>query len=135
MESLALFMIIFLWTPPHFWALSLYKSDDYQRAGVPMMPVVKGVRRTKIEIVAYSVVLAVFASLAPYLLGMATLAYAIIAGGLGAVFVLLSLKVFQMPEDDSAMKPARHLFTFSMLYLFLLFAILLAESGLARFVS
>ncbi len=134
-ESLALFAIIFLWTPPHFWALSLYKSDDYARAGVPMMPVAKGVRRTKIEILVYSIVLTVFASLAPFLLGMATPVYAVIAGALGLVFVALAVKVWQMPEDDSAMKPARHLFAYSMLYLFLLFAILLAESGIARFAA
>jgi protoheme IX farnesyltransferase len=128
-------MIVFLWTPPHFWALSLYKSDDYAKAGVPMMPVVKGARRTKFEIVTYSFVLTVFSAVAPYALGFATLTYALIAAALGAVFVLLALKVFRMPESDRDMKPARHLFTYSMLYLFLLFAILLVENGVARWAA
>ena len=123
---------MFLWTPPHFWALSLYRSDDYARAGVPMLPVVAGAARTKREIFLYSVVLTVIAALAPPLLGFATLAYGIIAAGLGAVFVWLAWQVWQMPESDTEMRPARRLFAWSMLYLFLLFAILLVENGPRR---
>ncbi|MCR4282449.1 MAG: heme o synthase [Bauldia sp.] len=130
-ESLALFLIVFLWTPPHFWALSLYKSDDYAMAGVPMLPVVAGAARTKREILIYSVVLAVTAAVLPPALGFATPAYGIVAAALGAVFVWLAWVVFRMPESDRAMRPARRLFAWSMLYLFLLFAILLVEHGFA----
>jgi protoheme IX farnesyltransferase len=126
--SLVLFLIIFLWTPPHFWALSLYKADDYRRAGIPMMPVVAGIAATKRQILGYSVVLAV-AGLLPTLLGMASLAYGAIAGVLGALFVFLAWTVFRMPEADTDMRPARRLFPFSMFYLFMLFAVLLAEQG------
>ena len=128
-EPLVLFLIVFLWTPPHFWALSLYRSEDYARAGVPMLPVVAGAARTKREILIYSLILTVFAAAAPAALGFATPAYAIIAGGLGAVFVWLAWTAYRMPEDDREMRPARRLFAWSMLYLFLLFAILLVENG------
>ena len=128
-ESLALFLIIFLWTPPHFWALSLYRSEDYARAGVPMLPVVSGAAVTKRQILIYSVVLVVAAALLPPLLHFATLAYGIIAAALGAVFLALAWQIYRMPESDTEMKPARRLFAYSMLYLFLLFAILLVEGG------
>ncbi len=130
MESLTLFLIIFLWTPPHFWALSLYKSDDYAKAGVPMLPVVAGEASTKRHILAYAVVLAVAAALLPPFVGVTSWSYAVIAGGLGAVFVALAWQVFRMPDGDAAKLPARRLFTFSLLYLFLLFAVILAEKGL-----
>ena len=130
-ESFSLFLIIFLWTPPHFWALSLYKCEDYAKAGVPMLPVVAGEASTKRHILAYAVVLAVVASLLPPLAGVTNWAYAIIAGGLGAVFVWLAWAVYRMPAADAAKLPARRLFTFSLLYLFLLFAVILAEKGLS----
>jgi protoheme IX farnesyltransferase len=129
-ESLTLFLIIFLWTPPHFWALSLYRSDDYAKAGVPMLPVVSGAANTKLQILIYSVVLTVAAAVLPPALGFATLAYGIVAALLGVVFVWIAWTVYRMPADDTEMKPARHLFGYSMLYLFLLFAILLMEGGL-----
>jgi protoheme IX farnesyltransferase len=128
-ESLALFLIIFLWTPPHFWALSLYRSDDYARAGVPMLPVVSGAVATKRQILIYSVVLAVLAAALPPLLHFATAAYGVIAAALGVLFVWLAWQVYRMPDSDTEMKPARRLFAYSMLYLFLLFAILLVEGG------
>jgi len=127
-ESLVLFAIIFLWTPPHFWALSLYRSDDYRKAGIPMLPVVRGVRETKVQIFVYAIVLAV-ATVAPAFIGMATPVYGIIAAALGAVFVWLSWQTLQMPDDDREMRPARRLFAFSLLYLFLVFASLLIERG------
>ena len=135
LPAVVLFLIIFLWTPPHSWALSLYKSEDYARAGVPMMPVARGAARTKREIVAYSVVLTVVAAVVPPAIGMATLAYGIIAAVLGAVFVWLAIDVARMPESDTAMRPARRLFAYSMLYLFLLFAILLVEGGVAGWMA
>ncbi len=130
LESLSLFLIVFLWTPPHFWALSLYKCEDYAKAGVPMLPVVAGEASTKRHILAYAVVLAVVAALLPPLTGVTSWTYAAIAGGLGAVFVALAWAVYRMPEGDAAKLPARRLFTFSLLYLFLLFAVILAEKGL-----
>jgi protoheme IX farnesyltransferase len=129
-ESLVLFLIIFLWTPPHFWALSLYKTEDYRKAGIPMLPVVAGAAATKRQILLYSVILAACGVL-PAFLGMATPAYGVVAALLGALFVFLAWQVFRMPESDTAMRPARRLFGYSMLYLFLLFAIMLAERGFA----
>ena len=96
-----------------------------------MMPVVAGAARTKREIVIYSVILAVVAAAAPPVLGFATPAYGIVAAALGAVFIALAWQVYRMPEDDREMRPARRLFAWSMLYLFLLFAILLVENGFA----
>jgi protoheme IX farnesyltransferase len=128
--AVVLFVIIFLWTPPHFWALSLFKAEEYRKAGVPMLPVVRGIAATKRQILVYSVILAL-AGVAPTALGMASPAYGVIAGVLGAVFIFLAWQVSTMPADDAAMRPARRLFAFSMLYLFLLFAVLLAEQGLA----
>ena len=129
LESFVLFLIIFLWTPPHFWALSLYKTDDYARAGVPMLPVVKGLAATKRQILIYSVVLALI-GLAPTVIGMAGRAYGVLAAVLGAIFVGFAWQVFKMADGDQAMRPAKRLFAFSLLYLFLLFAMLLAEEGL-----
>jgi protoheme IX farnesyltransferase len=129
LQSLILFALIFLWTPPHFWALSLYKADDYQRAGIPMLPVVRGVAATKRQILLYSVVLAA-AGVSPALVGLASPVYGVIAAGLGLIFVAMAWQVFRMDPADQAMRPARRLFTFSLLYLFLLFAMLLVERGL-----
>jgi len=129
LQSMVLFAIIFLWTPPHFWALSLYRSEDYAKAGVPMLPVVAGVPRTKRDIVLYSVVLTLFAAVAPLVSGIAGWSYGVVAGALGAVFVWLAVEVARMPAGDREMRPARRLFTFSMLYLFLLFAILLVRGS------
>ena len=129
LDSFLLFLIIFLWTPPHFWALALYRSEDYAKAGVPMLPVVAGAANTKWQILIYSVVLAAVAAFGPPLIGLATPAYGIVAALLGAVFVWIAWQVFRMPEEDREMRPARRLFAYSMLYLFLLFAILLVEHG------
>ncbi|MHA1549586.1 MAG: heme o synthase [Alphaproteobacteria bacterium] len=132
-QSLLLFAIIFLWTPPHFWALSLYRSDDYRAAGVPMLPVVRGAAVTKRQILAYAALLAVVAPL-PAVFGMATIVYGVIAAILGGLFVWLAWQTYRMGEDDRQMAPARRLFRYSLLYLFLLFAILLVEQGLERLV-
>jgi len=126
-ESLVLFAIIFLWTPPHFWALALYKADDYERAGVPMLPVVAGVARTRREILIYSVILAL-CSLAPTLLGFAGFVYGVVAALAGAGFVGLAVRVYRSREGAAGERAARDLFAYSILYLFLLFAVLLAEA-------
>jgi len=127
-ESLILFLIIFLWTPPHFWALSLYKAGDYAKAGVPMLPVVAGLAATRRQILIYALVLAV-ASVLPALIGMATPIYGIAAALLGAIFVALAWRVYRMDEADKFMRPARQLFAYSLLYLLLLFLVLLVDRG------
>ncbi len=126
LESIVLFLIIFMWTPPHFWALALFKSDDYARAGIPMLPVVSGVAETKRQILLYSLLLAPLGVL-PAILGFATPAYGVLAGLLGVAFVVLAIRVFRMDAADTSMKAAKRLFAFSILYLFLLFAMLLVE--------
>ena len=135
LHSLALFLIIFLWTPPHFWALSLYRSEDYARAGVPMLPVVSGAAATKLQILIYSVVLALVAAVLPPAIGLATPAYGVVAALLGALFVWLAWTVYRMPATDTEMRPARRLFAYSMLYLFLLFALILVEDGFGRWMA
>jgi heme o synthase len=131
-ESVILFAIIFIWTPPHFWALALVKSGDYERAGIPMMPNVAGPDSTRFQILAYTILLAPL-GLAPVVYGFGGLAYAIIGtiGGLG--MLALAVQVYRLREGEPAMRVAQQLFGFSILYLFLLFATLLAEHGFGFF--
>ncbi len=121
-----LFAIIFLWTPPHFWSLALWRSGDYGRAGVPMLPVVAGAAETRRQILLYSVVLAL-SGFAPALIGATGLVYGVGAGVLGALFVYGALQVWRRGEAEAAEgthRSAKRLFAFSILYLFLLFALL-----------
>ena len=120
--AIALFAIIFFWTPPHFWALSLYRADDYAAAGVPMLPVVAGPRETKRQMLLYTVVLWP-ATLAPWLLGFADVLYAGGAVLLSAAFTGLAVLVC----CDTTDRAARRMFAFSLLYLFLIFSFLLAD--------
>lgn len=129
MHSLVLFAIIFLWTPPHFWALALVKSADYARAGIPMMPNVAGPAATRRQIVAYSLVMAPVAVL-PALMGFGGLIYLVVSVVTGLIMIGLSVRVLRVTEGDPAKKAAYSLFGFSILYLFLLFAVLLVENGL-----
>ncbi|MER8439913.1 heme o synthase [Mesorhizobium sp. M1312] len=131
LESVVLFLIIFLWTPPHFWALALFKSEDYARAGIPMMPNVAGQASTRRQIFAYALILAPVGVL-PWALGFTTPAYGIAAVLLGAGFVWYAWKVLQMADDDHVMKPAKALFGYSLLYLFAIFAIYLADCVVGR---
>ncbi|RJT40048.1 protoheme IX farnesyltransferase [Mesorhizobium waimense] len=131
LESLVLFLIIFLWTPPHFWALALFKSEDYARAGIPMMPNVAGQASTRRQIFAYALILAPIGVL-PWGLGFTTSAYGIAALLLGAGFVWYAWKVLRMNDGDREMKPAKALFGYSLLYLFAIFAIYLADSVVSR---
>ncbi|MGE0847620.1 MAG: heme o synthase [Flavobacteriaceae bacterium] len=126
LESVILFAIIFLWTPPHFWALSLYKTGDYARAGVPMLPVVAGERETRRQIVLYSL-LFVPVAVAPALIGLGGVVYAAVSAGLGAAFLYAAVSLARAADPATMEKRARNLFAFSILYLFLLFAVLLAE--------
>ena len=126
-----MFLIIFLWTPPHFWALSLLRCDDYARAGVPMLPVVSGFDETRKQILIYTLILAPV-GLTPSLFGFAGLVYGVVAAICGAVMLYLSWCVYRHREGEVAASAARKLFAFSLLYVFVLFAALLADNLLAR---
>ena len=125
-ESLVLFAIIFMWTPPHFWALALYRSGDYRAAGVPMLPVVVGRAETRRQIVIYSVLL-VPLGVAPWWLGFVGPFYGSVAAVLGGVFLLGAVRVWR----DDQERHCRQLFGFSILYLFAIFAMLLVDRGIA----
>jgi heme o synthase len=129
LESVLLFLIIFLWTPPHFWALGLLRSGEYARAGIPMLPVVAGRAETKRQILLYTGVL-VPVSLAPWLLGYAGLLYGVIAVAAGAFMALLAWRIWTAAEGRPTDLAARRLFGFSILYLFALFAGLLADRAI-----
>lgn len=131
-ESFALFLIIFLWTPPHFWALALYKQGDYGAAGIPMMPNVVGERSTRRQILAYSVILAA-SSLLPTLLGLTTWAYGAVAVACSGAFVWLAADLWRLDESVAMRRAARRLFTFSLSYLFVLFLAVLVDVLLQRF--
>jgi protoheme IX farnesyltransferase len=124
-ESLILFLIIFLWTPPHFWALALFKAGDYAAAGIPMMPNVAGQASTRRQIFAYALVLAPIGVL-PWALGFASGFYGIASAALGAGFIWQAWKVLVIADQD--MKPAKALFAYSIFYLFAIFAMLLADT-------
>jgi heme o synthase len=125
-EPWLLFSIIFFWTPPHFWALALFRSDDYARAGVPMLPVVAGPDATRLQILLYTIVL-VAVALAPWPLGYFSAVYGVTSLGLGAGMLWLAVDVYRLREGITAARATRKLFAFSILYLFALFAVLLAE--------
>ena len=140
-----LFAIIFLWTPPHFWALALNTGGDYEKAGVPMMPVVKGAKSTRLQILLYSVILVPFA-VAPVFTGLGGVFYAIVSILGGAGFLAFAIRLFLSEAGEAARpgpdglysikpgaKQARDLFAYSILYLFSLFAALLIEHGVKAF--
>ncbi|MEN8722776.1 MAG: heme o synthase [Alphaproteobacteria bacterium] len=129
LESLSLFLIIFLWTPAHFWALALVKEGDYGKVGVPMMPNVAGPDSTRNQIVVYTLLTLAISS-APFLLGFAGMVYAATAAIGGSIFLILALMVWRVREGDKAAKTAMRLFGFSILYLFVLFASLGLEHTL-----
>ena len=126
MEPVLLFLIIFFWTPPHFWALALFRSDDYARAGVPMLPVVAGPDATRLQILLYTVVL-VATAFAPWPLGYFDAVYGVVSLVLGAGMMWLAIEVYRRREGKQAVRATRRLFAFSILYLFALFATLLLE--------
>lgn len=115
-ESVILFAIIFFWTPPHFWALALYRSEDYEKAKIPMMPNVAGVEETKTQILLYSIIL-VAASFLPYFASMCGFVYLAMASSLGGVFLYLAWKI----KRNGTTNDSKNLFWFSISYLFLLY--------------
>ncbi len=125
-ESIVLFLITFLWTPPHFWALALFKMRDYGAVGVPMLPNVAGEKTTKQQIMVYAVLTALI-SVAPSYLGFASLGYGIFAAAMGIAFVWYSIGVLRMPEADRVMVPAKKLFAYSIFYLFAIFSGLMID--------
>jgi len=125
-ESIVLFLIIFFWTPPHFWALALLKKEDYARAGVPMLPNVAGEGETRRQILLYSLILAPL-GVAPWLLGYTGVFYGIASAVLGAIFLAFAFEIWRNRSATAMAAAARKLFAYSILYLFLLFAILLVE--------
>jgi len=122
LAPIMLFLLIFMWTPPHFWALALFRTGDYAKAGVPMLPVVAGARATKIQMLIYTVILFPIA-LAPWALGIAGNLYGAAAVILGGLFILAAVSVFFDKTDRSA----KRMFAFSILYLFLLFALIIVD--------
>jgi protoheme IX farnesyltransferase len=125
-EAWVMFLIVFLWTPPHFWALALFKQSDYAAARVPMLPNVAGDATTGNQILLYSVVLTLV-GLAPVAIGMAGLAYGAVAAVLGLWFVTLAIRLRQADDVRARRAAARRLFAFSMVYLFAIFLALLAD--------
>ncbi|MCF6103817.1 heme o synthase [Mesorhizobium muleiense] len=134
-ESLVLFLIIFLWTPPHFWALALFKIGDYAAAGIPMMPNVAGQASTRKQIFVYSLILAPIGVL-PWAVGFASGLYGIVSAALGAGFIWHAWKLLvdKRLAEGWEMKRAKALFAYSILYLFAIFAVLLADTVAMRVV-
>ncbi len=128
LESFVLFLIIFVWTPPHFWALALLRTADYAKAGVPMLPVVAGADATRTQILIYSIILAPL-GMAPVFIGLGGPLYAVAAFVLGVLFIVMAIDCYRTREGEAADRAAKNLFGYSVLYLFLLYAVLLVEQG------
>ena len=125
-----MFAIIFLWTPPHFWALSMFVRSDYAAAGIPMLPVVAGPEHTRRQIFLYSLPMAT-AAILPWPLGLTGAIYGVTAAALSAFFVLLAAKVLtNRATEPSGMRPEKRLFAYSIAYLFALFAAVVADRWL-----
>ncbi|WP_341760057.1 heme o synthase [Candidatus Endowatersipora endosymbiont of Watersipora subatra] len=127
LRSLVLFAIIFIWTPPHFWALALYQEADYEHASIPMMPNIAGQRSTRNQMLVYSLFLAPIGIL-PWLFDFASPIYGVISLFLGLIFVVLTYRVWLVDSHDSDLKAEKQLFRFSIFYLLSLFVILLIEA-------
>ena len=127
-----LFLIIFMWTPPHFWALALFVKTDYANVGIPMMPVVRGETSTRRQILAYAVLLVPVAA-APWFIGATAYVYGVASLALSLAFLALSVPVaFRQTGANDTMKPEKRLFAFSIIYLFALFAALVADRVMAN---
>jgi len=134
LQSISLFLIIFLWTPAHFWALALFKMRDYEAVGVPMLPNVAGEKTTKDQILIYAVLTAISGVL-PHVLGFASIVYGVLAALLGLGFVWYSILCRRMPDGDQAMTPAKKLFGYSLLYLAAIFSLLMLDSIVLKLVD
>jgi protoheme IX farnesyltransferase len=129
LEAVLLFLIIFFWTPPHFWALSLWRAEDYARAGIPMLPVVAGYAETRRQILLYSIALTPVGA-SPWLLGYSGPLYGVAAIVAGATMIRLSYRIKALGDGDEGLRTAKRLFGVSIVYLFVLFAVLLIDDRL-----
>jgi len=128
-EPIILFLIIFLWTPSHFWALSLYKSSDYKKAKIPMLPIISGTKTTKVNILFYALMM-LPAIIAPYFLNFASVFYLAISSTMSAYYVYLCLRLYRSKIASISNKIARKIFIYSIFYLFFIFLILLIDNFL-----
>ena len=126
LEPIILFLIIFIWTPSHFWALSLYKSEDYKKAKIPMLPIISGVKTTKLNILVYALILFPVA-LSPFILNYSGVLYFVLAVLLSGYYVLISYKLFKEKKPRKEKKLATKLFAYSILYLFMIFTSILID--------
>ncbi len=126
-EPLILFLIIFIWTPSHFWALSLYKSNDYKKANIPMLPVVAGVQKTKLNILVYALLLAPTVT-SLYFLNFSSFEYLIISSALTAYYIYLCYLLFKEKNNKISNVIARKIFVYSIFYLFIIFVLILIDS-------
>ena len=126
LEPIILFLIIFIWTPSHFWALSLYKTDDYKKARIPMLPITSGVKTTKFNIFIYSIILFPTA-LSPYFFNFSGLLYLNLATIMSGYYILISYKLLREKNSTKEKKLASKLFGYSILYLFMIFVFILAD--------
>ncbi|MEL6093233.1 heme o synthase [Bartonella schoenbuchensis] len=132
-ESFLLFLIIFMWTPPHFWALSLFSSIDYDAAGIPIMPNVRGEYSTKKQILIYTVIMALCA-VGPYIIGFAGVTYGICSAILSVIFIYFSYRLWKADTRDETISMAKKVFFFSLFYLAAIFGILLIENRILYFI-
>ena len=128
LEPIILFLIIFIWTPSHFWALSLYKSEDYRKAKIPMLPITSGIRTTKLNIFIYALILFPIA-ISPFFLNYYGLIYLILAAVLSGYYVFISYKLFKEKDSILEKKLATKLFGYSILYLFMIFTSILIDKA------
>ena len=126
-ESVILFLIIFFWTPSHFWALSLYKSGDYKKAKIPMLPIISGIRTTKINILIYALIMLPVAS-APYFYGFGSIFYLVMSSIMTIYYIYLCYQLFQTKNRKISNILARKTFLYSIFYLFLLFVLILFDN-------
>ncbi|KEC54229.1 heme o synthase [Bartonella rochalimae] len=132
-ESFLLFLIIFMWTPPHFWSLSLFSSFDYDVAGIPMMPNMRGEQSTKNQILIYTIIMAICA-IGPYIIGFSGIIYGIFSTILSTIFIYLSYRLWTAKGYDETVVMAKKVFFFSLFYLSAIFGTLLVESFLKQFI-
>ena len=128
-EPIILFLIIFLWTPSHFWALSLYKSSDYKKAKIPMLPIISGTKTTKVNILVYALIM-LPAIIAPYFLNFASVFYLVASSIMSAYYIYLCLRLYRSKIASISNKIARKIFIYSIFYLFFIFLILLIDNFL-----
>ena len=126
-EPIILFLIIFFWTPSHFWALSLYKSDDYKKAKIPMLPIIAGTQKTKLNIFLYALAMIPIA-IAPYFFNFASLIYLTISFTMTTYYVFLCYRLLKENNSKASNLIARKIFVYSIFYLFIIFLVLLIDN-------